>query len=75
MVKTTTMKSKVISNEVCVSSLTISLGDPITVSDGKANFNKEVMELGKWYPFEYKDETYLAVKTSDKIIDIYKVRK
>ena len=73
-VSTVTLKSTLSSGEIFGSIFLINL-NPIIVDGTKVSFNKDVMEMGKWYPFSYKNENYLAVKTSDTVIDIYKVKK
>jgi len=49
--------------------------DPISVIGDKVNFKTESMEIGRWYPFNYQSKEHLAVRTSEKIIDIYRVKK
>lgn len=73
-VSTVILKSKSSSHETHDGVLSIDLSPPVTV-DEKVNFNKDVMKAETWYPFIYKNNRYLAVKTSDKTIEIYKVKK
>ena len=73
-VSTQRLKSTLSSGEIYSSLFSVNL-DPITVEGTKVNFNKDMMEVDKWYPFSYKNETYLAVRFSDTVIDIYRVKK
>jgi len=48
---------------------------PVSIEGTKVNFNKDMMEEGKLYPFSYKKGKYFAVRTSDTVIDIYKIKE
>jgi hypothetical protein len=48
---------------------------PVEVRRMRAIFNKELMKVGKWYSFQIQKQTYVAVKTSKAVIDVYRVRK
>jgi hypothetical protein len=74
-VSTTRVKSEVGSGENPINVFSLNLSSPIIVDDTGVNFNESMMEEERWYPFSYNNETYLAVKTSRKTIDIYKVKK
>jgi hypothetical protein len=74
-VSTIRVKSEVGSSENPINVFFLNLGSPIIVDDTGVNFNESMMEEGRWYPFLYNNETYLAVKTSKKTINIYKVKR
>jgi hypothetical protein len=59
---------------VCNEELLVDLSPAVTVDD-KVNFNRNAMETGTYYPFSYRNQKYLATKSSDKIIEIYKIKK
>jgi hypothetical protein len=61
-------------NERYIAEFSMDYGPPITVDD-KVNFNTSIMRVDMWYPFSYRNEKYLAVKTSEKTVEIYKVKK
>ena len=46
---------------------------PVTVADGKVTVNSDSMVLDKCYSFDYNGQPYLAIRTSDTVIDIYRV--
>jgi hypothetical protein len=59
-----------------VSTTTCSVGlNPIFVGEKQVDFNMQIMEIGKWYPFSHNSKEYLAVKVSNKTVDIYRVKK
>lgn len=70
---TSIVKLKDVSIETNCENFSISLS-PIIVND-EVIFNKDLMKEGIGYPFSYKNNEYLAVKTSDKTIEIYKIKK
>lgn len=74
-ISTKKISSRIRSDETLGCQFTMRIGYPISVKGEAVNLNEDLMELNKWYPFSYKGQKHLAVKISDKVVDIYKVRK
>ena len=63
-----------VSNQEDGGQFSLDLGPPVTV-DHEVNFNKAKMETGRGYTFFYKNKDYLAIKTAENTIEIYRVKK
>jgi hypothetical protein len=48
---------------------------PVSVRDGKIGMKIDRMEMGKFYPVDYRGKKYLISKTKEGVIDIFKVVK
>ena len=55
-------------------SLEISPQAPVVV-DNKVRFNRANMELNKAYKFSYKEKEFLAIRTSETSIEIFRIKK
>lgn len=47
---------------------------PVTEEADGIHFHPKTMIIGQYYPFKFKKKEYLLKKSSDNVIDIYKIK-